>query len=108
MELVERVRRWFRGPQAPMIDYESYDQGGQIAPPQTGFAAAAPGGAGMGALTIPSSDSPSVAPAPQPGTSYKIQQSYDSLLNTVQELRSALDGQAARQEELFDRLSTLP
>src|SRR5205085_6773090 len=43
-----------------------------------------------------------------PGGNYKIQQSYDALLQTVQDLRAALDGQSRRQEELFDRLSTLP
>jgi uncharacterized phage infection (PIP) family protein YhgE len=53
---------------------------------------------------------PAHAPAPlaTPAGTYKIQQSYDALLQTVQDLRAALDGQARRQEELFDRLSTLP
>ncbi len=44
---------------------------------------------------------------PEPN-SYKLQHSYDSLLQTVQELRSALDGQLQRQEELLTRLGTLP
>ena len=44
---------------------------------------------------------------PEPNT-YKLQQSYDSLLKTVQELRAALDGQVRRQEQLLSRLGTLP
>ncbi|HTV49450.1 MAG TPA: hypothetical protein VMG59_13510 [Phycisphaerae bacterium] len=40
--------------------------------------------------------------------SYRLQQSYDALLETVHELRTALDGQAQRQEELLSRLSTIP
>ncbi len=44
---------------------------------------------------------------PEPN-SYKLQHSYDALLHTVQELRSALDGQLQRQEELLARLGTLP
>jgi hypothetical protein len=37
-----------------------------------------------------------------------MQQSYDSLLDTVRELRETLDGQARRQEELISRLTALP
>jgi hypothetical protein len=93
-----------------LIDYESFDQGtrAQGALGQSNLAGPEVGTAGLSALPVTSSDPPSIAPPPQPGAAYKIQQSYDSLLNTVQELRSALDGQARRQEELFDRLSTLP
>ena len=46
-------------------------------------------------------------PMVAPGT-YKIQQSYDSLLETVKALREALDGQSKRQDELLTRLSALP
>ena len=46
-----------------------------------------------------------IVPVPN---SYKLQQSYDSLLETVHELRAALDGQFQRQEELLTRLGTLP
>ncbi len=44
---------------------------------------------------------------PEPG-SYKLQQSYDALLTTVQELRATLDGQVQRQEQLLAQLATLP
>jgi hypothetical protein len=96
-----------------LIDYESYDQGGggtraPGVPGQASVTAPEMGTAGLSVLPMTSSDSPTMAPPPEPGASYKIQQSYDALLNTVQELRSTLDGQARRQEELFDRLSTLP
>ncbi len=44
---------------------------------------------------------------PEPNN-YKLQQSYDSLLETVQELRGLLDGQVRRQEELLHRFSAMP
>jgi len=44
---------------------------------------------------------------PEPGA-YKLQQSYDALLTTVQELRATLDGQVQRQEQLLAQLATLP
>jgi hypothetical protein len=114
MEIVERVRRWFRGAEPTLIDYEAYDQQGQ--PVQGAYApvsdVAGAGGTGLGGALGTfgtAGTAPESANSPlSPGSSYKIQQSYDSLLSTVQELRSALDGQARRQEELFDRLSTLP
>ncbi len=99
MELVERVRRWLRGPEPTMIDYEGYDQ--------SSGGGAAPYAAGEGSVTAAGSTQGSMS-GPTVGPGYKSQQSYDALLNTVQELRSALDGQARRDEELFDRLSTLP
>jgi len=99
MELVERVRRWLRGPEPTLIDYESYDQ-------SAGAGGAAPYASGEGTAGIGSAQGSTGGPTVGPG--YKSQQSYDALLNTVQELRSALDGQARRDEELFDRLSTLP
>ncbi len=95
MGLVERVQRWIRGSEPSVVDYETYEQLGVVTPPEEGQPPAVLGKVGP----------PSGAPAP--GT-YKIQQSYDALLSTVQELRASLDGQARRQNELLDRLSTLP
>jgi len=109
MGLVERVQRWIRGTEPTFVDYESYEQ---VLPPAetTGHASADPAASGgepsyiLGRVGPLASNTP---PVIGPGT-YKIQQSYDSLLQTVQELRAALDGQNRRQEELFERLSTLP
>jgi hypothetical protein len=108
MGLVERVQRWIRGGEPTLVDYDSYQQLGLMGQPQNApventdpavVGKVGPAGAG-----------PASAPAPlatSAGT-YKIQQSYDALLQTVQDLRATLDGQARRQEELFNRLSTLP
>jgi hypothetical protein len=102
MGLVERVQRWIKGNEPTLVDYEAYDQ--RVNPPAT-----PPTPEDIGEPTVLGK----VGPAPtsvsnlSAGT-YKIQQSYDALLTTVQELRAALDGQSRRQEELFDRLSTLP
>ncbi len=49
-----------------------------------------------------------VGPAIPEPNNYKLQQSYDSLLETVQELRGLLDGQVRRQEELLHRLNAMP
>jgi hypothetical protein len=95
MGLVERVQRWIRGNEPTVVDYETYQQMGVVTPPE---------GEGQGSAVLGKVGSPA---APAPGT-YKIQQSYDALLQTVQELRAALDGQARRQNDLLDRLSTLP
>ena len=97
MGLVERVHRWFRGSEPTLVDYETYEQ------------SAAPAGEPDARGPILGKVGPtgtSLPPASPAGT-YKIQQSYDALLQTVQELRAALDGQARRQDELLDRLSTL-
>jgi hypothetical protein len=93
MGLVERVQRWIKGSQPTLVDYETYEQAAAPAPED---APAVLGKVGP------------AAPTANPAGSYKIQQSYDALLQTVQDLRAALDGQSRRQEELFDRLSTLP
>jgi hypothetical protein len=105
MELVERVRRWFRGDQPTLIDYESYG------PQSTDGENPVLGKVGVAREELPQDSAVTAAGYPGhevPSANYKIQQSYDSLLATVHELRSALDGQARRQEELFDRLSTIP
>ncbi len=121
MGLVERVQRWIRGSESTLVDYEGYDRaaGGEVtsqgAGPLGGIAEAdaalnavvgrvGPTNLGSGTVQVGGGSGVSNNPA---GT-YKIQQSYDSLLTTVQELRAALDGQGRRQEELFSRLSTLP
>lgn len=102
MGLVERVQRWIRGKEPTLVDYETYEQYGAPAPPpETGADAGDTHSPVLGKV------GPAVPSAPPPGA-YKIQQSYDALLTTVQELRAALDGQSRRQEELFERLSTLP
>ncbi len=99
MGLVERVQRWIRGSEPTLVDYEGYGQQANA-----GEAAVARAEEGLNAVVGRVGPSTNMSGA----GSYKIQQSYDSLLNTVQELRAALDGQARRQEELFSRLSTLP
>ena len=108
MGLVERVQRWIRGNEPTLVDYDSYAQLGVAGQPQEALPEN-PENAVLGKVG-PESPAPAHAQAPlatAAGT-YKIQQSYDALLQTVQELRAALDGQSRRQEELFDRLSTLP
>jgi len=124
MGLVERVQRWMRGGEPTLVDYETYEQAAAGAPEtpegeaqreqamheggygvlgKVGPMSAAGGGSGgAGGATGGG------ASASNPAGTYKIQQSYDALLQTVQDLRAALDGQSRRQEELFDRLSTLP
>ena len=104
MGLVERVQRWIRGSEPTLVDYETYEQAASAAelpPPEETGGGAAYAPAVLGKV------GPATA-GPNPAGTYKIQQSYDALLETVQDLRAALDGQARRQEELFDRLSTLP
>ena len=100
MGLVERVQRWIRGSEPTLVDYEGLARQQGMNP----GAVAAQAEEGLNAVVGRVGPTTSMS-----GTgNYKIQQSYDSLLNTVQELRAALDGQARRQEELFSRLSTLP
>jgi hypothetical protein len=121
MGLVERVQRWIRGSEPTFVDYEAYEQAlppASTQPPGSLPPAIGPAETGLSTDSSyvlgrvgPSSGSGSMIPMPgsvNPAGTYKIQQSYDALLQTVQELRSALDGQSRRQEELFDRLSTLP
>jgi hypothetical protein len=125
MGLVERVQRWIRGNEPTLVDYETYEQAfaqANTQPQNPNFHADQPaaGGASGRSASVDSSQpygvlgrvgpigGPSGGAGGNPAGTYKIQQSYDALLSTVQELRSALDGQARRQEELFDRLSTLP
>ena len=91
MGLLASFRRIISGPEPTLIDYENSDAGQAASAPD-----AAP--TGLGAYSMPEST---------PGT-YKIQQSYDSLLETVRDLREALDGQQKRQDELLSRLSALP
>jgi hypothetical protein len=110
MELVERMRRWLRGAQPTLIDYEAYEQQNPEQAQATGTDGPYSSVLGKVGLARQSAETagPEYAGGSAPAANYKIQQSYDSLLATVHELRSALDGQARRQEELFDRLSTLP
>jgi hypothetical protein len=108
MGLVERVQRWIRGNEPTLVDYESYQQLGltgqpQEAPPENAESSVLGKVGPVGAAPVHGQ-----APLATSAGTYKIQQSYDALLQTVQDLRAALDGQARRQEELFDRLSTLP
>ncbi|MCL2649299.1 MAG: hypothetical protein FWD61_20260, partial [Phycisphaerales bacterium] len=101
MGMVERVRRWLRGTEPTLIDYEAYQQ--QPGAVQRGEASGYPvvGRVGPEGMDVGGGSQGE-------GGGYKIQQSYDSLLQTVQDLRAALDSQALRQDQLFDRLSTLP
>lgn len=104
MGLVERVQRWIRGSEPTLVDYETYEQAANTAAPPPPEES---GGGGGFAPAVLGKVGPA-ASSPNPAGTYKIQQSYDALLETVQDLRAALDGQSRRQEELFDRLSTLP
>lgn len=125
MGLVERMQRWIRGREPTLVDYEAYEKeiaagggrdggnGASVTPvEQTSDAGPGGGGGGYGATggvlakVGPSGAAGSVGS--NPAGTYKIQQSYDALLQTVQELRAALDGQTRRQDELLSRLSTLP
>ena len=76
MRLLTGLRRLIRGTEPAIVDYESYEQ----AP--TGTDGPNPVLCRVGPASIPEA----------PGT-YKIQQSYDSLVQTVRDLREALDGQ---------------
>ncbi len=110
MGLVERVQRWIRGKEPTLVDYEAYGQSsGQMGGQYGGTSPEGPMGVPAGETPpgVLGKVGPSAPPPPAPGA-YKIQQSYDALLTTVQELRAALDGQSRRQEEFFERLGTLP
>jgi hypothetical protein len=103
---VERVRRWLKGSEPTFIDYEAYERQSQ----EPGGAAGTRGGYGVAGRVGPTGMDAGAGEGAggNPPGSYQIQQSYDSLMQTVQDLRAALDGQARKQDELFDRLSTLP
>ncbi len=108
MGLVERVQRWIRGDEPTMVDYEGFERN-----EGKGVAGVVPeGGLGAdieGAINAivgrvgPTSASTAGGPGGggHPAGTYKIQQSYDSLLSTVQELRSALDGQGSGRRSFF-------
>jgi hypothetical protein len=91
MSLIAGIRRMISGAEPTVIDYEQYEQGATGTDSSNPAVLRRVGPSGM-----------------VPEGSYKLQQSYDSLLDTVQSLRQSLDGQARRQEELLNRLSTLP
>lgn len=90
MGMLDRIRRMIKGSEPSIVDYDAYQATGTEGP-SAEFPHALPAEAGY----------------PEAGP-YKLQQSYDSLLQTVRELREALDGQQRRQEDLLSRLSTLP
>jgi hypothetical protein len=123
MGLVERVQRWIRGSEPTFVDYEAYEQvlpPGSAQPPASvpgllpadqgfmGDSSSVLGRVGVASGALSPTPPPPISGSANPAGTYKIQQSYDALLQTVQELRAALDGQSRRQEELFERLSTLP
>lgn len=108
MGMIEWLKTRVRGAQPTFVDYESYEQratgtDGPLPPAADGPTVLGRVGpqvmAGNGGAPFTTGDAPST---------WKLQQSYDSLLQTVSELRAALDGQAQRQGELLDRLSALP
>jgi hypothetical protein len=91
MGMFDGFARILRGHQPTIVDYQPYEAAtGTHGPNPSVLRRVGPGG---------------IMPEPN---SYKLQQSYDSLLETVHELRASLDGQAQRQEELLSRLSTIP
>lgn len=95
MGLVAGLRRLIGGSEPTVVDFERFENG----PGANSSAGNGPGGSSAGRV---SSDAGTGV-----GT-YKIQQSYDSLVDTVRQLREALDGQTRRQEELLSKLATLP
>lgn len=98
MGLLDGIKKLIRGNEPTMVDYDSFEHSTSRD--------------GMQSAT--GTDAPAVLRRVGPGgvmsqpSNYKLQQSYDSLLDTVQQLRATMDGQARRQEELLNRLSTLP
>lgn len=113
MGLVEWIKQRVGAGEPTLVDYQAYEQS-QAAAQGTGTYGAAGGRGpivgkvGPGGGTTVAEPSMIVGGAGMGGGTYKIQQSYDSLLQTVQELRASLDGQVKRQEELLEKISTLP
>ena len=104
MGLIEWVKQRIGGGEPTLEDFEAYEQSQAQGTGTYGDRGPVVGKVGPGG-GAPVQDPTIVVGSA--GT-YKIQQSYDSLLQTVQELRAALDGQVKRQEELLDKISTLP
>ena len=94
MGLVQKIQRWIKGAEPTLVDYEQYENGAPTSDAQEGSAVVGKVGPTGGTVAPPNS--------------YKIQQSYDALLQTVQELRAALDGQSRRQDELLAKMGSLP
>ncbi len=105
MGVFSQLRRFFRTSGPEVIDYEAYPQYAENDSPATASEYAATGTDGPNPAVLRRVGPGAVFSEPN---HYKLQQSYDSLLQTVQELRSALDGQRQRQEEMLSRLGTLP
>jgi hypothetical protein len=103
MNVLDRLRRMIRGSEPTIVDYETYEATGTDGP----MAAAPVAEKNPSVLRRVGPESYPAYPQMGPGV-YKIQQSYDSLLETVKDLREALDGQQKRQDELLTRLSALP
>lgn len=100
MGLLAGVRRLIGGSEPTVVDFERYENASPLS-------SSPPGANGP----IPSSHSNPATLSSDPGSgvgTYKIQQSYDSLVDTVRQLREALDGQTRRQDELLSKLATLP
>jgi uncharacterized phage infection (PIP) family protein YhgE len=98
MSLLSGLRRLIRSHEPTIIDYEAYDAAQASATGTDGPHVVGRVASGKGQTYFPQA----------PANTYKIQQSYDSLVETVRELREALDGQSRRQDELLDKLATLP
>ena len=88
-----------RGNEPTVVDYETYQEMGVVTPPEgEGQSPAVLGRVGNACRG-----------APGAGLTRRFSNRDDALPQTVQaELRAALDGQARRQNDLLDRLSTLP
>lgn len=104
MSMFDRLRRLIKGDDPTIVDYERY------APTGTDGPAMPAQSENPDVLRRVGPENLTSYPAyPHTAASdYKIQQSYDSLLDTVKALRDSLDGQQQRQDELLARLSTLP
>ena len=93
MSLMDKLTSLFRSQKPTIVDYQTFEELGATGtdgPDRHILSRVGPNG---------------IMPEP---SSYKLQQSYSALLETVQDLRNSLDGQARRQEELMARLGTLP
>jgi hypothetical protein len=111
MGLMEWIKQRVGAGEPTLVDYQAYEQSQAAAVQAQGtgtYGGRGPivGKVGPGGGTTVAE--PSMIVGGGGAGTYKIQQSYDSLLQTVQELRASLDGQVRRQEELLEKISTLP
>ncbi len=106
MGMMQWIKRRVAGGEPTVVDFEAYEQATQQGTGTYGERGAVVGKVGPSGAG--SSEASMVVGGSGAAGTYKIQQSYDSLIQTVQELRAALDGQSKRQDELLSKIGTLP